>query len=133
MRPGGDGHPERDPPAAAPQRRFSLIDTGGRAQVSLPASFTCDAAEILRGDLADILYARAKHAAEYMFDDSIASMTETPDGVTFEHGAPRTFDQVFGADGLRSNVQRLAFAEETEFPAAPGHHVAIGVRLRPGK
>jgi 2-polyprenyl-6-methoxyphenol hydroxylase-like FAD-dependent oxidoreductase len=63
---------------------------------------------------------------EYVFDDSIASLTETATGVdvTFERGAPRTFDLVVGADGLHSNVRRLAFGPESRFVHSTGYHVA---------
>ena len=41
--------------------------------------------------------------------------------VTFERGAPRTFDLVVGADGLHSNVRALAFGEESQFIRHLGH------------
>ncbi|WP_067483681.1 FAD-dependent monooxygenase [Actinomadura hibisca] len=106
---------------------LDLIDADGRTMVGLPAWFTGGEVEIQRGDLARILYERTRDRAEYVFDDSIASLTETGDGVrvTFERGAPRTFDLVVGADGLHSNVRRLAFGEESRFVRDTGHHVAI--------
>ncbi len=69
---------------------------------------------------------------EYVFGDSIASLTEVADGVhvTFERGAPRTFDLVIGADGLHSTVRRLAFAPEEEFVSHLGYYIA-GWDLRP--
>ncbi|WP_018349923.1 FAD-dependent monooxygenase [Longispora albida] len=106
---------------------LNLIDAAGRTQVSLPADFTGGDVEILRGDLAELLYERTRHGAEYVFGDSITSLTETASGVdvTFERGAPRTFDLVVGADGLHSNVRRLAFGPEKEFVKDTGYHVAI--------
>ena len=35
--------------------------------------------------------------------------------VTFEHGAPRRFGLVIGADGLHSTVRRLTFGDESQF------------------
>ncbi|OKI04600.1 FAD-dependent oxidoreductase [Streptomyces sp. CB02923] len=65
-------------------------------------------------------------ATEYIFGDSITSLTETADGVhaTFERGAPRTFDLVIGADGLHSTVRRLAFGPEEEFVSHLGYYIA---------
>ncbi|WP_432926849.1 FAD-dependent monooxygenase [Microbispora sp. CA-135349] len=104
-----------------------VVDWRGEQVVALPAEFTGGEVEILRGDLARVLYDRTRNDMEYVFGDSIASMTETPDGVevTFERGAPRTFDLVIGADGLHSNVRRLAFGPESRFVRPSGHHVAI--------
>ncbi|MGX1760060.1 FAD-dependent monooxygenase [Streptomyces lydicus] len=63
---------------------------------------------------------------EYLFGDSLASLTQTADGVhaTFERGAPRTFDLVIGADGLHSTVRRLAFGPEKDFVRHLGYYVA---------
>ncbi|MGI5154173.1 FAD-dependent monooxygenase [Microbispora sp. CA-102843] len=104
-----------------------VVDWRGEQVVALPAEFTGGEVEILRGDLARVLYDRTRDDVEYVFGDSIASMTETPDGVevTFERGAPRTFDLVIGADGLHSNVRRLAFGPESRFVRPSGYHVAI--------
>ena len=73
-----------------------------------------------------MLYEQTKDTTEYIFGDSIASMTETTDGVhvTFERAAPRTFDLVVGADGLHSNIRRLAFGPEAQFISFLGHYIA---------
>ncbi|MFJ9414003.1 FAD-dependent oxidoreductase [Streptomyces sp. NPDC101227] len=65
-------------------------------------------------------------ATEYVFGDSVASLTEGDDGVhvTFDHGAPRTFDLVVGADGLHSTVRRLAFGPDEDFVSHLGYYVA---------
>jgi 2-polyprenyl-6-methoxyphenol hydroxylase-like FAD-dependent oxidoreductase len=54
---------------------------------------------------------------EYVFSDSITAMSETNTGVdvTFKHGTPRSFDLVFGCDGLHSTVRRLWFGPEAEY------------------
>ncbi|MEV4455562.1 FAD-dependent monooxygenase [Microbispora sp. NPDC049633] len=104
-----------------------VVDWRGEQVVALPAEFTGGEVEIPRGDLARVLYDRTRDDVEYVFGDSIESMTETPDGVevAFERGAPRTFDLVIGADGLHSNVRRLAFGPESRFVRPSGYHVAI--------
>src|ERR1044072_154979 len=50
-----------------------------------------DATEILRGDLAKILYDAPRDDTEYVFGDWITGLDERVDGihVTFAHGAPR--------------------------------------------
>jgi 2-polyprenyl-6-methoxyphenol hydroxylase-like FAD-dependent oxidoreductase len=82
--------------------------------------------EILRADLSRVLYERSRDTTEYRFGDSIAAMTQTPGGVqvSFEGGAERTFDLVIGADGLHSNVRRLAFGPESQSVSYLGYHLA---------
>lgn len=82
--------------------------------------------ELPRGDLAMILHDAARDRAEFVFGDSIASLHDDGAGVdvTFERGAPRRFDLVIGADGLHSNVRRLAFGPESEFVRHAGLYVA---------
>ncbi|GAB3878899.1 hypothetical protein GCM10029964_030310 [Kibdelosporangium lantanae] len=69
--------------------------------------------EILRGDLARLLYSRLAGKVEFVFGDSIVDIDDTGDGVrvTFEHDPEREFDLVVGADGLRSTTRRLVFGE----------------------
>ncbi|MEV6641933.1 FAD-dependent monooxygenase [Amycolatopsis sp. NPDC051371] len=76
-----------------------------------------DDTEILRGDLAKILYSATRDHTEYVFGDWITGLDERADGVhvTFAHGAPRRFDLVVGADGLHSGVRALAFGPEEDF------------------
>jgi 2-polyprenyl-6-methoxyphenol hydroxylase-like FAD-dependent oxidoreductase len=59
--------------------------------------------DIMRGDLAAILYEATKDDVEYVFGDSIRTMDQDDDGVTvtFEHGPTRRFDLVVGADGTQ--------------------------------
>ncbi len=76
-----------------------------------------DDTEILRGDLAKILYDATREDTEYVFGDWITGLDERADGVhvTFAHGTPRRFDLVVGADGLHSGVRALAFGPEEDF------------------
>ncbi|GHE13422.1 hypothetical protein [Streptomyces alanosinicus] len=82
--------------------------------------------EVLRGDLARVLYEHSRPHTEYIFGDSITSPTETAGGVqvTFRHNAPREFALVIGADGLHSNVRRLAFGPEESFVRHLGYYAA---------
>ncbi|MET7463727.1 FAD-dependent monooxygenase [Nonomuraea sp. NPDC005501] len=101
---------------------MAYVDARGTVKATMPATlFDGEGAvaeiEILRGDLTDILYAAAGPHVEYLFDDSIASLTERHEGVhvTFERAPARVFDIVVGADGLHSTVRRLAMGPEERF------------------
>ncbi|WP_336213350.1 FAD-dependent monooxygenase [Nonomuraea sp. LPB2021202275-12-8] len=104
-----------------------IVDADGRRLAVMSGEFTGGEIEILRGDLALLLFERTAGDCEYVFGDSIRSLTETGGGVrvTFERGAPRTFDLVVGADGIHSNVRRLAFGPEERFVRFLGHYYAL--------
>ena len=67
--------------------------------------------EIMRDDLSEIYFDATRHDAEYVFGDQITAITDDGD-VSFEHGAPRRFDLVVGADGLHSGVRRIVFGDD---------------------
>ena len=106
---------------------ITIVDKTNRKIASMPDGFTSGELEIMRGDLAGILYAATRHNAEYLFDDSILGISEDGDGAeaTFSRSGPRRFDLVVGADGLHSNVRTLAFGEESRFVHHLGYYVAI--------
>ncbi|WP_327681421.1 FAD-dependent monooxygenase [Kitasatospora sp. NBC_00458] len=114
-------------------RGMSVLDADGnevhRSTEETYSSGRLDSAdvELLREDLVAILAERAAGAAEFVHGDSITALREDEHGVhvTFEHGEPRTFDLVVGADGLHSRVRRLAFGPEERFLRPLGTHVAI--------
>jgi 2-polyprenyl-6-methoxyphenol hydroxylase-like FAD-dependent oxidoreductase len=85
-----------------------------------------DEVEIPRADLARVLFEAARDDAEFVYDDSIGAMTQDPGGVdvTFDSGRQRRFDLVVGADGLHSNVRRIAFGPERDFVRPLGVYVA---------
>ncbi|WIX82484.1 FAD-dependent monooxygenase [Amycolatopsis carbonis] len=103
-----------------------LLNAAGKPIVTVPSSFASGELEILRGDLARILYERTRDYTEYVFGDRVTSLTETAEGVevTFRHGAPRRFDLVVGADGMHSGVRTAAFGAEARFRKDLGYHVA---------
>lgn len=95
-----------------------FVDARGRAVATFPAgrSDTAGATaevEILRGELARILYERMREHTEYVFGDRIRRVEDRTDGVTvgFERGPDRTFDLVVVAEGLRSRTRDLVFPE----------------------
>jgi 2-polyprenyl-6-methoxyphenol hydroxylase-like FAD-dependent oxidoreductase len=108
-------------------RDQTIINADGKALAVIPGEFTGGEIEIGRGDLSAILYERTAGTCEYLFGESITSMTETAGGVhvTFERGAPRTFDLVVGADGIHSNVRRLAFGPEADYVRFLGYYYAL--------
>jgi 2-polyprenyl-6-methoxyphenol hydroxylase-like FAD-dependent oxidoreductase len=70
--------------------------------------------EVLRGDLARILYGRTRDTTEYIFANQITGLRDHGDRVTvsFEHGAERDFDLVVAADGIRSRTRTLIVGDE---------------------
>ncbi|GLQ98805.1 FAD-dependent monooxygenase [Dyella mobilis] len=83
--------------------------------------------ELLREDLARILYEHTRDKVEYVFADKIRAIDEQPDGmhVRFERSAPRVFDLIIGADGLHSNVRSLAFGPEEPYLTSLKMQIAI--------
>jgi 2-polyprenyl-6-methoxyphenol hydroxylase-like FAD-dependent oxidoreductase len=108
----------------------SFVDQNGKRAATMDRGFgVIDSAdvEIMRGDFVRILYAATNRHVNYLFSDVITSLEQRDDGVhvTFERNAPRTFDLVVGADGLHSNVRRLAFGDESQFIHHLGSYMAI--------
>ncbi|MFC8076667.1 FAD-dependent monooxygenase [Streptomyces sp. NPDC057307] len=103
-----------------------FVDERGRTLLHLPAEFAGGEIEVLRGDLAAVLYEHSLPRTEYVFGDSITHLTETPSGVRvdFQRGVSRDFDLVIGADGLHSNVRRLAFGPEEDYVSHLGYYAA---------
>ncbi|MFJ8564043.1 FAD-dependent monooxygenase [Streptomyces sp. NPDC093514] len=103
-----------------------FVDETGRTLLHLPAEFAGGEIEVLREDLARVLYERSAPYAEYIFGDSIIGLAETVSGVRveFRSGASRDFDLVIGADGLHSNVRRLAFGPEQDYVSHLGYYAA---------
>jgi 2-polyprenyl-6-methoxyphenol hydroxylase-like FAD-dependent oxidoreductase len=73
--------------------------------------------EIERNVLLMMLYELVKDKAEFIYGDSVMSLSESLDQVevTFKKGLPRSFDLVFGCDGIHSVVRKLWFGPESEF------------------
>ncbi|GAA2148025.1 FAD-dependent monooxygenase [Actinomadura napierensis] len=83
--------------------------------------------EVLRDDLAELIVGAGGDGIEYLFDDSIAGMEQDDETVRviFHGGTTRTFDLVIGADGLHSNVRRLAFGPEEAFLRHLGAYLGV--------
>ncbi|HEY4110893.1 FAD-dependent monooxygenase [Puia sp.] len=106
---------------------ITMVDAFNNKLASMPDGFTSGELEILRGDLARVLFEVTQYDTEYIFNDSITKMREDEEGVEVEffRGAPQRFDLVIGADGLHSNVRRIAFGEESQFVRDLGLYVAV--------
>ncbi len=70
--------------------------------------------EILRGDLARLLYEPAAEHATYRFGDSIAAIAQDDDAatVTFASGRTERYDAVIVAEGVGSATRRQMFPRE---------------------
>lgn len=81
---------------------------------------------VRRSDLARLLFERASPVTEMIFGDEISGLEQEQDGVnvTFQHGSPRRFDLVIGADGLHSNLRYLVFGPQDHFEVSLGYTVA---------
>ncbi len=114
-------------------RGSSVVDRDGnevsRDTESTPTGGRIDSPdiELLRDDLVELLYGASQWTTDYLFDDTITALDDdgTKVYVTFERAAPREVDLVIGADGLHSNVRRLAFGPEENFIERLGTHAAI--------
>jgi 2-polyprenyl-6-methoxyphenol hydroxylase-like FAD-dependent oxidoreductase len=100
------------------QQGMSWVDGRGRARARMGVDafggegFISEI-EILRGDLAQLLFDETRDRVTYVFGDTITELSQDEHGVdvAFAHRAPARFDLVVGADGLSSIVRRLAFGE----------------------
>jgi len=98
----------------------AFVDKLGRTQVAFHVDtfggqgFVSEI-EILRGELANILYEHTSHHTEYIFDDYPVSMNENNDHVqvVLNSGNTRNFDLVIGADGMHSTTRRLIFGDDS--------------------
>jgi len=76
-----------------------------------------DDIEIERDKFVRILFDRLKNDVEFIFNNHITSLNETKNDiqVTFKKGPQRSFDLLFGCDGLHSGVRKIWFGHETEY------------------
>lgn len=72
--------------------------------------------EVLRGDLAKIIYDQVRKNVDYRFGDVIAAIDNTPETarVRFESGLEEDYDLVLIAEGVGSSTRELIFPDENE-------------------
>lgn len=102
------------------EKGLRFVDANNACKAEFPVNdgegFTGEI-EIMRGDLAEVLYDATKRIdeVEYAFNESISGIHEVDDGVEveFENGSPaRKFDAVVACDGWASRTRKLAFGEQ---------------------
>lgn len=103
-------------------RRLTFLDgDGGKVASVDPHAVAGSVAgrdlEVRRGDLTEALYSAVRDDVEFLFDDSVDTLDQSGHGldVTFRGGGRRTFDMVFGADGLHSRTREAVFGPEGQF------------------
>jgi 2-polyprenyl-6-methoxyphenol hydroxylase-like FAD-dependent oxidoreductase len=103
-------------------RRLTFLHEDGSEVASVnPHTVTGGVAgrdlEVRRGDLTSALYMAVRDDVEFLFNDSIDTLDQSGPGVdvTFRGGGRRTFDMVFGADGLHSRTREFLFGPEEQF------------------
>ncbi|MCA2217505.1 FAD-dependent monooxygenase [Jidongwangia harbinensis] len=113
-------------------RRLRFLDEDGSEVVSLdPHAVTGGVGgqdlEVRRGDLTDALYTAVRDDVEFLFDDSIETLDQSGHevDVTFRGGGRRTFDMVFGADGVHSRTRELILGPEQQFHRYLGYCFAV--------
>ncbi|MGW7087675.1 FAD-dependent monooxygenase [Streptomyces sp. NPDC054871] len=122
-------------------RRITFLDGDGDKVASVnPHSVAGSVAgrdlEVRRGDLTDALYAAVRDDVGFLFNDSIDTLDQSHQpsqasqpgrgvDVTFRSGNSRTFDMVFGADGLHSRTRECAFGPEEQFHRYLGYCFAV--------
>lgn len=106
-------------------RELTFVDAADRRVAGMSTStFNGDGdLEIMRGDLAQVLYDATADDVEFTFGDSIAAIDQHEGGVevTFDSGKQAEFDLVLGADGLHSRTRNLAVAPEADAL----HHLGV--------
>ncbi|MFZ2527345.1 MAG: FAD-dependent monooxygenase [Rhodococcus sp. (in: high G+C Gram-positive bacteria)] len=117
--------------ASLDQKGITWVDAAGRHRAEMPVDAfgghgIVSEIEILRGDLAGLLYTATADHAEYLFGTRITALTGTADAVTatLSDGTTRTVDLVVGADGPHSAVRRMAFGPEERFVRPVGGYTA---------
>jgi len=73
--------------------------------------------EVERDYLLKLLHGLIRENVEIIYAETVTGLRDTGSDVevTFKNSPPRSFDLVFGCDGIHSVVRRLWFGEEKEF------------------
>ncbi|HTZ81189.1 MAG TPA: FAD-binding domain [Stellaceae bacterium] len=70
-----------------------------------------------RSDLSRLLYEKIEGEIEILFDEEVIDLQDEAEGarVRLQRAGERRFDLVIGADGLHSEIRRLAFGPQDQF------------------
>lgn len=102
------------------ERGQKFLDADGQVIATLPrGAFGCLTAdyEILRGDLASVLFDATREDCDYRFATAVAALDDTPDGIhaTFTDGRAETFGAVICAEGIGSATRGMMLGAEISF------------------
>jgi 2-polyprenyl-6-methoxyphenol hydroxylase-like FAD-dependent oxidoreductase len=113
---------ERIQAASLPKRPVEFVNENGDrlALMSTQPGSTDPSApeyEIERDELLQMQFNEIKDDVDFLFDESIANLQESPDEVvvTFRSGIQKSFALVFGCDGNHSAVRKICFGEESAY------------------
>jgi len=112
--------------------RIAYVDRNGQvtAQISMEKIYRAAKIEgrylaLNRSDLVETLYQAVAANVDVRFDTTVKSICQSAENVTVSYGNQQeTFDLLIGADGIHSNVRRLAFGAEAEYAEYLGYHIA---------
>lgn len=114
-------------------RGMAFVDAAGNRVATMGTEVFGDSGgpvaemSLLRTDLARILYDTTRADIEYVYGDAIGAVAQDRTGVRvgFEHGAPRRFDLLVGADGVHSNVRQLVFGPTHRYLRDLGSYLSL--------
>lgn len=95
-----------------------LLNNSSKVIASLPSVGSLTSSyEILRGDLANIMYDETKANCEYRFGITITSINQNESKifVTFSDGTKDEFDFVFCTEGVSSNTRKMVMDENIRY------------------
>ncbi|AHM60550.1 FAD-binding monooxygenase [Flammeovirgaceae bacterium 311] len=99
---------------------------GGLSYKKMKELMNGRALNILRSDLAKVIYNHLDKDIEIIFGDTISKIEQHENElrVTFQSGKIRNFDLIVGADGLHSNVRNLIFQHGGPFEKYYGYYTS---------
>ena len=100
------------------ERGQKFLDAEGRVIAALPrGAFGCLTSdyEILRGDLASVLFEATRQECDYRLGTAVAGLAETANGITANcsDGHAETVASVICAEGIGSATRAMMLPEET--------------------